>query len=235
MTAKGKRAEAKAAGLAYYFTGEPCSRGHIAERQTVNGVCRLCGTENKERKRRRDGRRLRSAIAAETNAALRVCSACKQAFPNTKQFFVRLIKKQRSGTITIGLARECRECRNKRFRPFYLAHRDEQIERAIQYVRDNPIPKRNRDMQRYMRRKKRNGCPPWADQKKIEAVYAIADFLTRKTGVPHEVDHYYPLMHPLMCGLHVHWNMRVITAEANQRKGNRLPPEPRILTNPVEI
>ena len=36
------RAEAKAAGLKRYFTGVPCKNGHVAERQTANGLCWVC-------------------------------------------------------------------------------------------------------------------------------------------------------------------------------------------------
>jgi 5-methylcytosine-specific restriction endonuclease McrA len=36
------RAEAKAAGLTRYFSGEPCKHGHIAQRKTVNGACWPC-------------------------------------------------------------------------------------------------------------------------------------------------------------------------------------------------
>lgn len=45
------RAQAKADGLQRYFTGAPCKRGHLAERQTSNGTCfecaRLCNPEKK--------------------------------------------------------------------------------------------------------------------------------------------------------------------------------------------
>lgn len=43
------RAEAKAQGLKRYFTGRACKRGHIAERQTDNGVCVDCRRENDRR------------------------------------------------------------------------------------------------------------------------------------------------------------------------------------------
>jgi hypothetical protein len=39
------RAEAKETGAAYYFTGQPCSRGHIALRKT-KGVCVECMKED---------------------------------------------------------------------------------------------------------------------------------------------------------------------------------------------
>jgi 5-methylcytosine-specific restriction endonuclease McrA len=37
------RAEAKAAGSKRYFTGDICSKGHLAERLTSNGNCVVCG------------------------------------------------------------------------------------------------------------------------------------------------------------------------------------------------
>ena len=36
------RVEAKALGLKRYFTGKPCRRGHVAEREVVNKCCREC-------------------------------------------------------------------------------------------------------------------------------------------------------------------------------------------------
>jgi hypothetical protein len=45
------RAAAKAQGQTRYFTGEPCSRGHIAERRVSNATCVECRKAH-ERKRR---------------------------------------------------------------------------------------------------------------------------------------------------------------------------------------
>lgn len=36
------RKEARERGLKRYFTGNPCKHGHIAQRQTTNGVCITC-------------------------------------------------------------------------------------------------------------------------------------------------------------------------------------------------
>jgi len=63
--------------------------------------------------------------------------------------------------------------------------------------------------------------PPWVDHKAINAIYAEAVRLTEATGVPHEVDHIEPLLGRDARGLHVPWNLRVITKELNRRKGNR--------------
>ena len=36
------RAEAKAKGLRFYFTGKPCKHGHVAKRKVLNAVCVDC-------------------------------------------------------------------------------------------------------------------------------------------------------------------------------------------------
>lgn len=47
----------------------------------------------------------------------------------------------------------------------------------------------------------------------------------RPSGVPHHVDHIVPIAGKQVCGLHVHWNLRIITQAANVTKGARLLPE----------
>ena len=37
-----ERAEAKAKGLRFYFTGKPCKHGHVAEREVLNATCVEC-------------------------------------------------------------------------------------------------------------------------------------------------------------------------------------------------
>lgn len=57
-------------------------------------------------------------------------------------------------------------------------------------------------------------------KKQVDAIYAKAV----ETGMT--VDHIYPLKHPRLCGLHVPWNLQLLTLEDNSRKRNTLPATP---------
>ena len=59
--------------------------------------------------------------------------------------------------------------------------------------------------------------------KEIRRFYAEARRKTRETGVLYVVDHIWPLKGKNSCGLHVSWNMQIITSEENDRKGNKEP------------
>lgn len=62
--------------------------------------------------------------------------------------------------------------------------------------------------------------PKWRDREKIKAIYDEAKRLTVETGVQYHVDHIYPLQGDFCCGLHVHHNLRVLTATENCSKNN---------------
>ena len=62
---------------------------------------------------------------------------------------------------------------------------------------------------------KNKATPPWADQAAIAAIYAKA----AASGLT--VDHIIPLKHPAVCGLHVLWNLQLLSSSENSRKCNR--------------
>lgn len=64
-----------------------------------------------------------------------------------------------------------------------------------------------------------NAQPPWADRKAINKIYAECR-RRRRNGEDVEVDHIVPLLHPIVCGLHVPWNLRIVDRTINGRKSN---------------
>ena len=72
----------------------------------------------------------------------------------------------------------------------------------------------------------RRATPPWLTKEHREEMKLkrdIARRLTKTTGILHVVDHIVPLQGENICGLHVPWNMQVITAEENSKKSNKFP------------
>lgn len=78
-----------------------------------------------------------------------------------------------------------------------------------------PVKVRNRRVRRIA----------WADQAAVYAFYRRARELSEQTSARHQVDHVIPLVHPLVCGLHVETNLRIVVYEENAAKSNIWAPE----------
>ena len=77
-------------------------------------------------------------------------------------------------------------------------------------------------VENYQRRSVALSCSKvrWADRAKIRKIYAEARSVSKRTGVPHDVDHIYPLQSLFVCGLHVEHNLCVSPASQNRSKNN---------------
>jgi len=67
--------------------------------------------------------------------------------------------------------------------------------------------------------------PAWITKEQIEHMrwfYSEAKRLKSLTGRRYEVDHIIPIKGKTVSGLHVPWNLQILTFEENRAKGNKL-------------
>ena len=194
LTLPKSRAEAKATGAKYYFTGEPCKHGHVAPRKT-KGTCVECLKVEWDQA---------NIKRAEYFKQYNQSEAGKEA---KREYY------ERNREIVIARA-NARPLSEKR------VGQKAWKERNLLWVRADT---KNR------RRKHRQATPPWltrAQKSEMRELYKIAITMTKTTGERYVVDHIVPLRSELVCGLHVPWNLRVITQEENLKKSNQLVDSP---------
>lgn len=180
------RKEATATGAKFYFTGEPCTRGHVALRKT-KGSCVECLKEDWtiDNERRKEKPKTAAAIAAGR----------------------RYYEKNREAVIARAAARPAEE---KRRLQAQYKDRNVDVVRADTSVR---------------KRRHREATPTWLTKEErlqMRELYVQARKLTAVTGERYVVDHIVPLRGESVCGLHVPWNLRVITQDENLKKSNKL-------------
>lgn len=169
---------------------------------------------------------------------LKECSTCKAAKP-FQEF-------SKSRAEVDGYANACKECararnaewrranpngyrrwaelnreRVRRQQASWRALNREYLSKAYkEWAAANPGKVNANIMRRYA--SKRHATPAWADRGRISQLYSEASKLTRETGIRHDVDHIVPLQSPIVCGLHWHGNLQILTRAENLKKSNRM-------------
>lgn len=105
------------------------------------------------------------------------------------------------------------------------AARPAESKRAYRKKWHDNNPEERKAITSFRRRRFRSATPPWLTKEQKDAIkklYIQAQKLTDLAGERYVVDHIVPLINDSVCGLHVPWNLRVITQEENLVKSNKL-------------
>jgi hypothetical protein len=182
------RKEAQKLGIKYYFTGQPCIRGHVVLRKT-KGSCVECVREDWVKDNANRSKKPKSEASK---------AAGKRYYEKNKEA-VKARANARSKDEVYQYKRKYKEA-------------NPELYKALTSVR---------------KRRHRDATPKWittGHKLAMRQLYLQAMELTKLTGERYVVDHIVPLISDAVCGLHVPWNLRVITQEENLRKSNKLEP-----------
>lgn len=230
------RKKALARGLPRYFTGQPCKRGHVAERIVANKTCVECRRE-RARQSHEENRE------AELERLRRRYEANREAYrERQRQYYIENRDRVRESV------RQWREANPEKVRElkrqYAKANREKVRENSRRYRESNPEKVRERNRQwseanpaklaayaGARRAQMTQSTPRWAESKLIEVWYALARVMSETSGgEQYQVDHIVPLKGKTVCGLHVQDNFQIITARENASKGNRFLPDDGFIT-----
>lgn len=187
--------DAKAKGLTRYYTGKACPNGHIAERIVSTRACVAC--------------------AADRKKAWRVANPEKE---NAQKRAWRDANLEKARALNLANQKKHRASANARNRKYAEANRDFIREKNHAWQQENPGKVLAKAAKR--RASERRQMPAWADNSKIELIYRVAASM-RRHGKDVHVDHIVPLQGKSVSGLHVHYNLQIIDANANRMKSNQ--------------
>jgi hypothetical protein len=145
---------------------------------------------------------------------------CKQC--NTDKPLESFSKAKSSKDGLFAYCKPCDSSRSREWRLQNLEYNKDKIKRKdALYSRNNKAKIAAKSAAR--RARKLEATPKWltGEQKRqIQEFYDLAAEMTRSTGIPHEVDHIAPLVGVNSRGLHVPWNLQILTKSKNRSKGN---------------
>lgn len=92
----------------------------------------------------------------------------------------------------------------------------------LYYLNNSDVYKYNAARRRVLQKRAQPPCLTEDDLSEIKLFYKVTSFLEKITGEKFHVDHIIPINNDIICGLHVPWNLQILTAKDNIRKSNHL-------------
>lgn len=233
------RKEAMEKGLKYYFTGKPCKHGHIEKRHTKRKVCDGCDKYHNKaisERLKQQGKHYHGkpcdkghTLKFSANRTCVECSANRLTEEERKEYRKKYYFENYEKISEYNKKYEAnnRELINRRRREWHANRSPELKEKHDKYLRQYRKDNRAKNAARNSRRRKaiELATPDWVNYQSIIDVYMQRENKSVKDGIVYHVDHIIPVQSKKVCGLHVPWNLQIITAEENIAKSNSLPPE----------
>lgn len=227
------RAWADNIGSSHYFTGVPCKHGHVDKRLTSTGACAECMRRRQAVRRTTDqgyieksrvwGRERMRKVLSDPDERSRIRKLESERYRNSAD--VRA-KKAASDKLRYKGYTDERRYKNKLRYHNHLKNDPEYKRKkklsGASYAKNNAAKLNARSAFRRSLRIK--ATPKWLSEDHhggMELLYHWARVMHKFTGVAHDVDHIVPLKNDLVCGLHVPWNLQVMTSADNRAKWNR--------------
>lgn len=162
--------------------------------------------------------------AVEELTGYKTCTYCNQ----TKDLNLFTIKKKEKRFVGRShYSSVCKACNSYSMKERYKLKREELLEYQKSLNKrqlDTYRARKNSNSASY-RAKQRKATPPWITKEHTKQMTELFKERERQSvllGVGHHVDHIIPINSPYVCGLHVPWNLEVITEELNLLKNNKI-------------
>lgn len=161
---------------------------------------------------------------AANDISTKTCSRCKSELPTTA-FYKRRDRPS-------GLHSQCGQCFREQHAEWRKHNKQNNRDRAARFRARHPelVRLRSREHQKanlaaarannaFRHASKLRATPRWVNRDDLKAVYVKA----KEMGLT--VDHIVPLQSAIVCGLHVPWNLQLLSASENCKKKNLFWPD----------